>query len=56
MVGQGGRLYVRSELDQGQLQVAWGAGTGQQCTLHYQVPADADAATTGFISLEAACR
>lgn len=56
MVGQGGRLYVRSELDQGQLQVAWGAGTGQQCTLHYQVPADADAATTGFTSLEVACR
>ncbi|MCF7749442.1 fimbrial biogenesis outer membrane usher protein [Bacillus subtilis subsp. subtilis] len=56
MVGQGGRLYVRSERDHGQLQVAWGAGADQQCTVDYQVPADADAATTGFISLEAACR
>lgn len=56
MVGQGSRLYVRSETDQGRLQVAWGAGSDQQCTVDYQVPADADASKTGFISLEAACR
>ncbi|MCL7715582.1 fimbria/pilus outer membrane usher protein [Stenotrophomonas mori] len=56
MVAQGGRLYVRSEQAQGRLQVTWGAGDGQYCTVDYQVPAGADASTTGFIPLEAACR
>lgn len=56
MVGQGGRLYVRSEHDQGTLQVSWGAAPDQRCTLDYQVPADAGAGRSGFIQLEAACR
>lgn len=56
MVSQGGRLYVRSEKNQGQLQVEWGAGADQRCTIDYQVPAGADASKTGFIPLEAACR
>ena len=56
MVSQGGRLYVRSEHNQGRLQVEWGAGAEQRCTIDYQVPAGADASKTGFIPLEAACR
>lgn len=56
MVSQGGRLYVRSEQNQGRLQVEWGAGADQRCTIDYQVPAGADASKTGFIPLEAACR
>ncbi|WP_329953736.1 fimbria/pilus outer membrane usher protein [Stenotrophomonas sepilia] len=56
MVSQGGRLYVRSENNQGRLLVEWGAGADQRCTIDYQVPAGADASKTGFIPLEAACR
>ncbi len=56
MVSQGGRLYVRSEKNQGRLLVEWGAGADQRCTVDYQVPAGADASKTGFIPLEAACR
>lgn len=56
MVSQGGRLYVRSEKNQGRLLVEWGAGAEQRCTIDYQVPAGADASKTGFIPLEAACR
>ena len=56
MVSQGGRLYVRSEQNQGRLLVEWGAGADQRCTIDYQVPAGADASKTGFIPLEAACR
>ncbi|RMH90933.1 fimbrial biogenesis outer membrane usher protein [Lysobacter pythonis] len=56
MVGQGGRLYVRSERDRGRLQVEWGGDASQRCTVDYQIPAGADAASTGLIHVEAACR
>jgi outer membrane usher protein len=56
MVGQGSRLYVRSEHDAGQLRVRWGDDVGQQCDIDYQVPADAQPGSSGFIQLEASCR
>lgn len=56
MVGQGGRLYVRSEQDAGRLSVEWGAAPDQRCTVDYQAPAATSAEQTGFTLMEAACR
>jgi len=56
MVGQGGRVYVRSEHDRGQLLVEWGVAADQRCTLDYTVPAGTTAGPAGLIAVEAACR
>jgi len=56
MVGQGGRLYVRSEQRAGQLQVEWGAAPDQRCSLDFQVPEGVEAGRAGFILMEASCR
>lgn len=56
MVGQGGRVYVRSEHDTGRLRVEWGAEADQRCDVDYQVPAGATAGQAEFLLLEAACR
>jgi outer membrane usher protein len=56
MVSQGGRVYVRSNDDQGRLMVEWGAGAGQRCTIDYQVPTAADTSRSGYIPLQAECR
>lgn len=57
MVGQAGRLYLRSEQGRGHLQLAWGGAVDQQCSFDYQLPAAAGAETqsVGFIKLEAIC-
>lgn len=56
MVGQSGRLYLRSERDVARLQLAWGDGEDQQCAVDYQLPAAGDAEPVGFIKMEATCR
>lgn len=56
LVGQGGRLYVRSENDSGRLQVEWGSQTSQRCWIDYEVPADMDAGKIGITSVESVCR
>ncbi|GHH59917.1 fimbria/pilus outer membrane usher protein [[Pseudomonas] boreopolis] len=56
MVGQGGRLYVRSDHDTGQLLVRWGEDADQQCRIDYQVPVGAQVGSSGFIQVEASCR
>ena len=56
LVGQSGRLYVRSEHDVGQLQVRWGTEPSQQCTVHYQLPPAMEQAAARLITLEATCR
>ncbi|MDN7586827.1 fimbria/pilus outer membrane usher protein [Burkholderia seminalis] len=38
MVGQGGQIFVRTALSQGDLQVQWGADPSQQCRIEYSVP------------------
>ncbi|HEP8699046.1 TPA: fimbrial biogenesis outer membrane usher protein [Pseudomonas aeruginosa] len=56
MVSQGGRVYVRSEHNQGHLFVKWGTDADQRCIFNYQIPPGADASKAGFIALEATCR
>ena len=56
LVGQGGRLYVRSENDSGRLQVEWGSQTSQRCWIDYEVPVDMDARKVGITSVESVCR
>ncbi|WP_136476853.1 fimbria/pilus outer membrane usher protein [Pseudomonas sp. DG56-2] len=38
MVGQGSRLHVRGIETQGSLQVRWGRGNQQRCSVNYQLP------------------
>lgn len=56
LVGQGGRLYVRSERDSGRLQVEWGTQDSQRCVLDYQVPAASSQEQLGITSVETVCR
>ena len=56
MVGQAGRLYVRSEQDAGHLQLVWGEGATQSCGIDYQLPAVDEAEPMGFVKVEAICR
>lgn len=56
MVGQGGRLYVRTEKAGGRLQVQWGTGPSQQCALDYVVGPAQDAGQLGMTMLESLCR
>ena len=56
LVGQGGRLYVRTEHDSGQLRIEWGAQASQRCVLDYQVAAASGPEQAGITSLETVCR
>ena len=56
LVGQGGRLYVRSEHDSGRLQVEWGTQASQRCVLDYQVAAVRGQESLELISVETVCR
>ncbi|AWH44878.1 fimbrial protein [Stenotrophomonas sp. ZAC14A_NAIMI4_1] len=56
MVGQGGRVYVRTADDSGQLQVEWGDDADARCTIDYTAPASADAGPAGLTTVEALCR
>ncbi|MDF0606189.1 fimbrial biogenesis outer membrane usher protein [Neisseriaceae bacterium TC5R-5] len=39
VVGQASQLYLRDVADQGRLTVRWGSKPGEQCFIHYQLPA-----------------
>ncbi|MEJ6498279.1 fimbria/pilus outer membrane usher protein [Pseudoalteromonas lipolytica] len=56
MVGQGQRIYVRTEREQGKLLVQWGERAEQSCYIDYEIPLGADASETGFIMLEKLCQ
>ncbi|AWH55389.1 fimbrial protein [Stenotrophomonas sp. ESTM1D_MKCIP4_1] len=56
MVGQGGRVYVRTADDSGRLQVEWGSAADARCTIEYTVPAGADTGPAGLTTVEATCR
>lgn len=56
LVGQGGRLYVRSDRDNGRLQVEWGSQASQRCVFDYQVAAVPGQDQFGVTSLETVCR
>lgn len=42
MVGQANQVYLRSDRNAGALTLNWGDAPGQQCTLHYRLPAGED--------------
>ena len=40
-VGQAGQAYVRGVDEKGTLRVVWGNDSASNCTVHYQIPANA---------------
>lgn len=56
MVGQGGKVYVRTEHDAGELQIQWGTQAQQRCSFDYQINGQDVASSAGLINLEATCR
>ncbi|WP_296247805.1 fimbria/pilus outer membrane usher protein [Pseudomonas sp. UBA4194] len=55
MVGQGGRLFIRSNQDHGELVIRWGSKANQSCRAHYTVPATADGSASGYRVLNSSC-
>lgn len=55
-VGQGSRLVLRSEQDQGTLRVEWGDEPDQRCLIDYQLPPRDPASATGYDLLQLPCR
>lgn len=53
MVGQANQVYLRSDRNAGTLTLNWGDAPGQQCTLHYRLPAAED---SPIQRLSAPCR
>lgn len=53
MVGQANQVYLRSDRNTGTLTLNWGDAPGQQCTLHYRLPAAED---SPIQRLSAPCR
>lgn len=56
-VGQGSRLVLRSEKEQGSIRVQWGEGPAEQCQIDYVLPARAaPAAGNDYSVLDLPCR
>ncbi|MDT9642543.1 fimbria/pilus outer membrane usher protein [Pseudomonas sp. JV245A] len=55
-VGQGSRLVLRTEQDQGTIRVEWGQEPNQQCLIDYQLPPRDTASATGYVVLQRPCR
>lgn len=55
-VGQGSRLVLRSEKDQGTIRVEWGNEPSQQCLIDYRLPERDPASTKGYEVLALPCR
>jgi outer membrane usher protein len=54
MVGDGGQVYMTGLPAQGTLQVQWGRQEGEQCRIHYQLPAAEP--KSGIVMLNSSCR
>ena len=54
-VGQGSRLVLRSEQDQGTIRVEWGGEPDEQCLIDYQLP-PRDSVSTAYVLLQRPCR
>ncbi|AZE95478.1 Outer membrane usher protein FIMD [Pseudomonas orientalis] len=54
-VGQGSRLVVRTEQDQGSIRVEWGDQPDQRCAVDYQLPEHVEGDTSGFDVLNLIC-
>ncbi|MDT4801516.1 Outer membrane usher protein HtrE [compost metagenome] len=55
LVGQGSRVFLRSEGDGGQLLVRWGEGPDRQCRVDYRMPEEQDRGAAPFQQAEAVC-
>ena len=55
MVGQGGRLFIRTDQTQGQLVIRWGSKERQSCRVDYVLPATADPQQRGYTLLDSTC-
>lgn len=55
-VGQGSRLVIRTEKDQGSIRVEWGEEADQQCRVDYQLPQRRVGKNSGYDVLELPCR
>jgi len=55
-VGQGSRLVLRAERDQGTVRVEWGQEPEQQCLIDYQLPPRDPASTAAHDLLQRPCR
>ncbi|MBO3277694.1 fimbrial biogenesis outer membrane usher protein [Pseudomonas sp. Milli4] len=55
LVGQGSRVFLRSEEKQGQLLVRWGEGPDRQCRVDYRMPKEQARGGAPFQQAEAVC-
>ncbi|OLF55644.1 fimbria/pilus outer membrane usher protein [Pseudomonas chlororaphis] len=55
-VGQGSRLVLRSEKDQGSIRVEWGSEPAQQCLIDYRLPKRDKASAKGYEVFDLPCR
>ncbi len=55
LVGQGSRVYIRADQEQGHLLVRWGRAIDQQCRVDYKVPQVKTEAKVPFLQLDATC-
>ncbi|WP_454724645.1 MULTISPECIES: fimbria/pilus outer membrane usher protein [Cupriavidus] len=54
-VGQGSRLVIRTEKDNGTLRVEWGSKPEQRCAIDYALPAREAGGGKGYATLELEC-
>ncbi|EXF95616.1 O-succinylbenzoate--CoA ligase [Pseudomonas fluorescens HK44] len=55
MVGQGGRLFLRVNEPQGELQVRWGNKKHESCTVQFAVPSEYEPGQSGYVLLTRPC-
>lgn len=55
MVGQGGRLFIRTNQNQGELVIRWGSKERQSCHAQYALPATADPLQSGYTLMNSTC-
>jgi outer membrane usher protein len=54
-VGQGSRVFMRTNALSGHIQIQWGQGAGRQCRANYNLPANIDDKSTDMIHITATC-
>lgn len=54
IVGQGSRIYLRTEAQKGLLQIKWGTQPTQQCSVSYSAKAQIN--NTDYEIIEASCK
>ncbi|AZE95462.1 Outer membrane usher protein FIMD [Pseudomonas orientalis] len=55
MVGQGGRLFIRTRQSQGELMIRWGSKDHQSCHVQYITPLAARLIRSGYALINAVC-